>query len=56
MAIFKFLNVGENGENIRYCSNKQDVPAEFYKVAKRMLEIKMNMIITYSERKEGQES
>lgn len=34
MAIFKFLNVGENGENIRYCSNKQDVPAEFYNCAK----------------------
>ena len=25
---------GENGENIRYCSNKQDVPAEFYNCAK----------------------
>ena len=31
-SIFRFLNVGENGENIRYCSNKQDVPAEFYNV------------------------
>ena len=30
MAVFRFLNVGENGENIRYSSNKQDVPAEFY--------------------------
>ncbi len=30
MAIFRFLNVGDNGENIRYSSNKQDVPAEFY--------------------------
>ena len=28
MAIFNF-NDGENG-NTRYCSNKQDVPAEFY--------------------------
>ncbi len=30
MAIFRFFNVGDNGENIRYSSNKQDVPAEFY--------------------------
>ena len=30
----KFWNVGENGENIRYCSNKQDVPAEFYNCGK----------------------
>ena len=34
MAIFKFLNVGENGENKRYCSNKPDVQAEFYNCGK----------------------
>lgn len=30
MAIYKFLNTGEKGENLRYCSNKQDIPPEFY--------------------------
>ena len=30
MAIFQFLDTGEKGENIRYCSNGGEVPAEFY--------------------------
>ena len=29
MAILQFLDNGEKGENIRYCSNGREVPAEF---------------------------
>lgn len=30
MAIYKFLNTVDKGENLRYCSNKQDTLPEFY--------------------------